>query len=36
MVSQEVVYIEAGAGDGWQLIEASMGAVPVVAVDPWS
>ncbi len=36
VVSQEVVNIEARPGNGWRLIEASMGSVPVVAVDPWS
>src|ERR1700733_520765 len=34
VVSQEVVYIETGAGDGRHLSEASMRSVPVVLVDP--
>ena len=36
VVSQEVVNIEAGPGNGWRLIETGMGAMPVVAVDPGS
>ncbi len=35
VVSQQVVNIEAGAGNGRQLIETSMRSMPVVAVDPW-
>ena len=35
-MSQEVVNIEAGPGDGRFLVEASMRAMPVVAVDPGS
>ncbi len=34
MVSQEVVDIESGAGDGRRLSEASMRTVPVVLMDP--
>ena len=35
VVSQEVVDIESGSADGWFLIEASMGSMPVVLVGPW-
>ena len=34
MVSQEVVDVESGAADRWQLVEASMWAMPVVVMDP--
>src|SRR5271165_2054888 len=34
VVSQEVVNIKAGTGDGRLLVDAGMGAMPVVAVDP--
>jgi hypothetical protein len=34
VVSQEVVDIEACSADGWLLVEASMGTVPVVLVCP--
>src|SRR5579862_5368082 len=34
VVSQEVVHIEAGTGDGRFLVEAGVRAVPVVGVDP--
>ena len=33
-MSQEVVNIQAGAGNGWRLIETSMRSMPVVAVGP--
>ena len=36
MVCQEVVDIESGTADGWFLIEASVGTMPVVLVDPGS
>jgi hypothetical protein len=35
VVSQEVVNIQAGPGNGRRLIETSMRATPVVAADPW-
>ena len=34
MVCQEVVDIEAGTADGWVLVEAGVGTVPVVEVGP--
>lgn len=34
MESQEVVPIEAGAADRWNMVEAAMRAVPVVVVKP--
>jgi hypothetical protein len=34
VVSHEVVDVEAGAADGCHLVEASMGSMPVVVVDP--
>jgi hypothetical protein len=33
VVSQEVVDIVTESGDGWSLVEASMGTMPVVLVD---
>jgi hypothetical protein len=34
VVSQQVVNIDADSGDGWRLVQTSMGAVPVVLVCP--
>ncbi len=34
VVCQEVVDIEAGTADGWVLVEAGVGTVPVVEVGP--
>ena len=33
-MSQQVVPIETGTGDGWSAFETSMRAVPVVVVEP--
>jgi hypothetical protein len=36
VVSQEVVDIEAGTGDGWFLVDAGVRTMPVVEVSPGS